>query len=135
MVEYIEYKGKKYAVRVSYYALKMTRKESGKDQVEFDESMKSALKSPETFDIEIYETMLWYSLVAGAEFEGVELDLPREKIEFVLDGCFYEFMTIVENFQPKTDQLTGSEKKVEPKGNRQQKRTGKIIVDKPKIHM
>ena len=133
MVEYIEYKGKKYAVRVSYYALKMTRKESGKNEGNFNKSMQEALKHPEKFDIEIYETMLWFALLAGAEFEDTKLTIPREKMEFVLDGCFTEFMAIIEKFQPKGSELVGDEKKEEPKGNRQQRRTGKTIVEKEQL--
>ncbi len=132
MVEYIEYKGKKYAVRVSYYALKMTRKESGKNEGDFNKSMQESLKHPEKFDIEIYETMLWFALLAGAEFEDTKLDIPREKMEFVLDGCFTEFMAIIEKFQPKELQSAG-EKKDEPEGNRSQRRTGKTIVKKKQL--
>lgn len=85
MVEYITYKGKKYAFRVSYYALKKTVDELKEKGI--DSSMNNILNG----DLSVYEPLLYYSLVSGAKAVGKELDLKREDIVDVLDECFLEF--------------------------------------------
>ena len=135
MVRVIEYKGKQLPIRVSYYAMKMTRremkkKESGSTQteLEFQDKLKEIETNPEAFDIETYETMLWYALKAGAEHEDTEVTIPREKMEFVLDMCFKEFMEMVSEFTPQMtgdateDGETTEIKKVVPVENRRQRR-------------
>ena len=125
MVEYIEYKKKKYPIRVSYYALKMTRKDTGQTEDGLVKSMSVADRDAMEM-VEMYESLLWYALVAGAEVDGTELDIPREKMEFVLDECFQEFLALVEKFYP-SEEAPG--KKIVPVGNRQQRRTKKKLVE------
>ena len=84
----IEYKGKKYPVRVSYYALKMLRAETGKN-------IEDAEK-----DMAIYESLLYHSLVAGANYTGQELDLDKEQMVWMLDACFTDFIAALGKFFP-----------------------------------
>lgn len=92
MVEYITYKGKKYAFRVSYYALKKTVDELKEKGI--DSSMNNILNG----DLSVYEPLLYYSLVSGAKATDKELDLKREDIVDVLDECFLEFTKKLPNF-------------------------------------
>jgi hypothetical protein len=97
MIEYIKYKGKKYPVRISTYAMKMLQKETDKS---VDDLM-------EVTDIALYEPLLYYSMVAGAKAEGSELDIKREDVEWVLDECFIEFVQLIPKFFPKNAEVGG----------------------------
>jgi len=127
MVEYIEYKKKKYPVRVSYFALKKVREETGED---FTKAIQSAQEDGGVnFDMSIYESMLYYALIAGAEATDTKMELKKEKMEFVLDECFIDFINLMQKFFPQ-EMIDG--KKIAPGKNRQQKRSGKILVEEKK---
>jgi len=91
MIEYIKYRGKKYPIRISTYAMKMFQKETEKT---VDDLM-------DINDIALYEPLLYYSMVAGAKAEGTELDIKKEDIEWVLDECFVEFVKLIPKFFPE----------------------------------
>ena len=82
----IKYKGKDYPVRVSYYALKMLRAETGKN-------IEDAEK-----DIAIYESLLYHSLMAGAQYTGQQLDLKKDDMVWMLDACFDQFVAALGKF-------------------------------------
>jgi hypothetical protein len=104
MIEYIKYKGKKYPVRISTYAMKMLQKETDKS---IDDLM-------DVTDIALYEPLLYYAMIAGAKAEGVNLDIAKEDIEWVLDECFVEFVQLIPKFFPE-NMAGGGEKKVRVK--------------------
>jgi hypothetical protein len=83
----IEYKGSKYPVRVSHMALKGLKADTGKT-VE-DLSMKN---------IELYESLFYHSLRAGAEYTGQPMTLKKEDMEKVLDACLFQFVGLIPQF-------------------------------------
>ena len=97
MTEFLYYKGKELPVRVSFYALKHTKRETKKDV--FD-----------NFDLDMFEPLLFYSLKAGHKAEGIDLDIKREDVEFVLDEVLQDFMKLVKAF---TKSFIGDEVKEE----------------------
>jgi hypothetical protein len=107
MIEYIKYKEKKYPVRISTYAMKMFQKETEKS---IDDLM-------DINDIALYEPLLYYSMIAGAKAEGVELDIPKEDIEWVLDECFVEFIRLIPKFFPE-NVVGGGQAEVFPKNRK-----------------
>lgn len=84
----ITYKGKQYPVRISYYALKMLRSETGKN-------IEDAHK-----DMALYEALLYYALVAGHNYTGKELDIKKEDMVWMLDVCFDQFVAALQHFFP-----------------------------------
>jgi hypothetical protein len=94
MIKNIEYKGKQYPVRVSYYALKKTQQEM-KNQKDGKELTMEQIMSG---DIETYEPLLYYALMAGHHFENKELEIKREEIEWVLDECLNHFIELLPSF-------------------------------------
>jgi len=109
MVEYINYKKKRYPVRVSYFALKHMSKETDGKKMDFQDIG--------SMDIEMYEALLFYSLRAGANADDVEFTFKREQMEMVLDECLMEFVNLIPKFFPK---VTGEEE-----GNNQNKKKRK----------
>ena len=100
IVQFLPFRGQKYPVRISYYAIKKFQQETGKAIEELDT------------DIALLESLLWYGLVAGAQAENNELTLKREDMEFVLDESLIEFNEILMSFFPlATDSDPKSKKK------------------------
>ena len=97
-MDYLSFKGQKYPVRVSYYALKQYQVETGKGIESIDE------------DLTNLETLLYYSLVAGAKAEDKKLPLKKEDMEFFLDESLTEFNQILIGSFPDA-KSTGSKKK------------------------
>jgi hypothetical protein len=91
MIEFINYKKKKYPVRISYRALQGFKKDTGKS---FDEMGDDA-------DLEYYESLLFHSLVSGAKANDLELELTQKDMEDVLDECFMEFIGLIPKFFPE----------------------------------
>lgn len=88
-MDYLDYKGEKWPVRVSYYALKQYQLETGKGIESIDEELSNL------------EILLHYALVAGCNKENKEFTLKREDMEFFLDESLNEFNTILlGSFQP-----------------------------------
>lgn len=79
MIEFINYQGEKYPIRISYYVLMMAQKESGLKLEELDSNLESQ------------QSILWYALVAGARMAKKELTLKREDMVWVLDESYIEF--------------------------------------------
>ena len=88
-VKYITYKGVKYPILVSYYAISRFQDETCLSISELGSNLSNV------------EILLWYSLVAGHEAAGKELTLIREKIPFMLDECLVEFNSLASTFYPE----------------------------------
>ena len=99
-MDIIKYKEKEYPVKVGYYALKHTSKEVKEKHGGADMSMDDILGA----DIEVYEPLLYHSLVMGAKIMDKPLDLGREDMEFILDSCLVEFTDIVTKSFPSPKQ-------------------------------
>ncbi len=110
MVEYINYEGRELPVRISYYVLKMFKKEKGVSI--------SDLSQKDT-DVEVYESLLYYGLVSGHKADKIPLpkEVCPENMEDILDECFMEFMALMPKFFPDEE---GKKKKAPM--NRAQKR-------------
>ena len=98
-MNYLTFKGEKYPVRVSYYALKQYQVETGKGIESIDE------------DLSNLEILLYYSLVAGCKAEDKELPLKKEDMEFFLDESLTEFNEILLGSFPDAAKGPGSKKK------------------------
>ncbi len=99
IVQYLPFRGQKYPVRISYYAIKKFQQETGKAIEELDS------------DISLLESLLWYGLVAGAQAENSELTIKREDMEFVLDESLVEFNEMLMSFFPLPSGQTSNSKK------------------------
>lgn len=97
MVEQITYNNKQYPFRVGYYAIKHA-------SLEIKETTGKELSMDDIFSeeagMEIYEPLLYHSLVVGAKVTDIPLDLKREDMEFVLDFCLFEFVSKLVTFFP-----------------------------------
>jgi hypothetical protein len=86
MVEYVVIKGEKLPVRISYYALK---------HVQEDLKREMDLSTPEGWDFEVLECLLFYGLKRGHEMENKPFSFKKEDMENALDLCFTEFLDII----------------------------------------
>lgn len=93
IIKYIEYRKKKYPVRIAYRALMMLEEETGKS---FQE-----MQSKEEVPIKIYQTLLYHSLIAGANAQEVKMTLKEEDMIDVLDECFMDFVGMIPAFFPE----------------------------------
>jgi hypothetical protein len=90
MIEYLTYKEVKYPIRISYYALKMFKKETNK---ELENIMSDN-------NIELLEPLLFYSLEAGAQAIDQKFIIKRELVQWMLDENWQEFVKIIAKFFP-----------------------------------
>lgn len=97
--EKITYKGEKWPVRISYYAIKQFTKDTGVDIRDIDK------------DVAYLEVLLWYGLVAGCNAESKELTIKREEMEFMLDESMGEFNNAIIAFFPTGVTPDGTAKK------------------------
>ena len=97
--EDITYKGVKWPVRISYYALKQFTKDTGVDIRDIDK------------DVSYLETLLWFGLIAGCNAVDRELTLKREEMEFILDESMAEFNEAIIKFFPTGKPETIGDKK------------------------
>jgi len=88
-MDYLAYKGEKWPVRVSYYALKQYQLETGKGIETIEE------------DLTNLEILLHYSLVAGCRADDKEFSLQREDMEFILDESLTSFNQILTGSFPE----------------------------------
>lgn len=89
MVEFMEYKGEKFPVRISWYVLTMASKEN-----------KLSLEELET-SLDAQADMLWYAIEAGYHFANKDFkDFPfaREEAKWILDANYLEFQRILAEF-------------------------------------
>lgn len=105
-------------LRVSYYALKMFKVETGKDFM-LSKTDSSALEMAD------FETLLFYSLEKGHKMmnrsfsftrDGKEIPFTKEIMEDVLDEVLFDFINIIPEFFPKgkNEPQTDVEKKEIP---------------------
>ena len=92
--EDITYKGVKWPVRISYYAIKQFTKDTGVGIADIDK------------DISYLETLLWFGLIAGCNAVDRELTLKREDMEFILDESMEEFNSLIMRFFPTNNNPT-----------------------------
>lgn len=95
MVKYISINNKKYPVRVGYSALVQCKEKHGK-----------SFEAMGSDDLEMFETVLWASLVSGSKQTGEELDLDKADIQFYLDDCLLEFRDVIQDFFVKMTEKT-----------------------------
>ena len=100
MEQYISYNQEDYPVKIGYYALKHTAREVKKTTGE-----ELAIEDILSSSIEVLEPLLFYSLQMGAKVTKTEFAFVREDMEFVLDECMQEFMTIIPTFFPNADDM------------------------------
>ena len=93
IIKYIEYKGSTYPVRIAYRALMMLEEETGKS---FQDMQKE-----ENVPIKMYQTLLFHSLVAGANAKEVKMTLKEDQMIDVLDECFMDFVEMIPAFFPE----------------------------------
>jgi len=70
MVDYIEYKGKQYPVRIKYSSVMNAAKEAAAKKME---------------DLESLTLVLYYGLKSGHQFTGDEMTLTRDDMQWILD--------------------------------------------------
>ena len=100
MVKFLEYKGDKLPVRVSYYALKMLKEKEG-----------LSMSSMADDDYTAYEALLFYALKKGHEVEGKEFKLTMEDMEAIMDEVFFDFVKLIPLFFPQIDLPKGGDQK------------------------
>ena len=93
MVEYLTYKEVKYPVRISYYALKMFKKET-------DKELENIINDN---NVELLEPLLFYALEAGAKATDKELTVKREDVQWMLDEIWQDFIKVIAIFFPPID--------------------------------
>jgi len=105
MIHIINFQGKKLPVRISYYALTRFMQETGG-------TMADIVSEPGKInpgDLIKLETLLWFSLEAGAEIEGKPLEITRDKVAFVMDQNTAEFSEILKEYINSNNQVSVSE--------------------------
>ena len=109
MIEYIEYKKKKYPIRISYMAIMGLKKDTGKGLEDMGSGM----------DEKTIESLLFHSLKSGAVAEGNEMPFKKADLVDILEECFMDFISMIPKFFPdnKAGQSAGKQLP-----NRQQRR-------------
>lgn len=109
MIEYIEYKEKKYPVRISYMAIMGLKKDTGKGLEDMGDGM----------DKSTIESLLYHSLKSGAAAEGKEMPFKKADLVDILEECFISFLSLIPKFFPdnKPGKSVGK-----PQPNRQARR-------------
>jgi hypothetical protein len=105
MTENLKYENKDFPISVAYYALKHTSREltaEGQEDLSIDQILSGNLES--------YEPLLWYSLVAGHKKEGKELTIQREDMEMMLDDVLWQFIALIPKFFPTGNVLKETHK-------------------------
>jgi len=117
MVQYIEYKEKKYPVRISYRALVGLKKDTGKSFEELSEGG----------DLEFYEPLLYHALISGAKAVDTEMPFKLKDMPDILDECWMSFSSTIGAFFPSDEEVEegGEEGNFQPKGNRAVRRKKK----------
>lgn len=111
-VKFIKYRDKDHPVRVSYWATKKFKEETGMnfggDYKYNDEGFITLVEGKE-FKMEHYELLLFYALKAGkkAKDDKIEIDFTKDDMEFILDECMHEFMEMVRDFTAETLKAQG----------------------------
>lgn len=119
MVEYIEYNNEKIPVRISKYALTMLKKETGKT---FDEIINEN-------DLELYDVMIYHSIVSGYKAEGKELPFTREDAEWfnISEDIFWKFIEVLPKFIPQLEDQGLVKKKTLPENRNQRRQAARQI--------
>lgn len=88
-VEFIEYNGKKYPIKLGIYSLMLLQKREGI-------SLDDINSNPE-----LYAPILFMALQQGSQITKEPLDLLEDEMTAVLDDCFVEFTTLLPKFFPE----------------------------------
>lgn len=87
----IDFKGKKIPIRISYYAIK-----------KFQEDTKKSLSDLGN-DLSLIEILVWYAIIAGYKYKGLEMDFKREDVEWLLDESLQQVMGQIGEQQAKPE--------------------------------
>lgn len=98
MIKFIEFEKEKHPIRVSYFAMKMFKEDTGKSISDVDGED----------DLEMWELILYYSLMAGYRAMKKEMSFKKEDMVDVLDECFTDFIAMVPEFFQKQSPATVS---------------------------
>ena len=90
MVKKLTFKGKEYPYRVSYYALKHFSLETGREY--------NPTGAQTAEDLEDLEILLFHAMRGECISEGVDFDIKKEDMEFVLDKNFMDLMESIQAF-------------------------------------
>ena len=85
MVRHISYKGKELPILITFFSLFRTEEETGKS---LDE--KSTYKE--------FETLFYYALLEGHDFEDLEFDISKHKAALILGSVFKQFKDFIPEF-------------------------------------
>ena len=102
MIKHITVDGKQYPIRISYFALKKTEEDTGKSLVDIKDN-----------DYLVYETLLYYSLLKGAEITGEPMKFQKADMEKVMDEVFFDFIALIPLFFTKQEKNVLQEKRGE----------------------
>lgn len=92
-VQYLNYDGKKYPVKLGHYSLRLFQQEHGA-------SLEDAQK-----DMKLFQHLIWKALNQGARKTKEELDLEFEDMVDVLDECMIEFALAIPKFFPSQEDI------------------------------
>jgi hypothetical protein len=87
MVEFIKYNDEELPVRVSYFAISMVKKKTGK-----------SLSAVQDEDYDLYEALLFYALMQGHTITKKPFNFVLEDMPQILDQCFVDFLKIIPKF-------------------------------------
>jgi len=83
MIHNLNFDGTEYPAIITYSVLKNLAKDTkSASLVELDQQIQN---------VEMFESILWYSLIAGHRIEKKHLDLKRDQMEEFLDYCLIDF--------------------------------------------
>jgi hypothetical protein len=89
MIKYLDYKGEKIPIIISYYALTRWSAETGLkiDQLDRIDD-----------NLELVEPLIYHSITAGCHEEKKKNPFKREDFSFVLDHLFGQFLNEMKSF-------------------------------------
>ena len=76
----VKFRGKEYSYRVDFYAIKEYQAETGKS---FEDTIQAGLLSKD--GLEALELIYYYAIKGQCIFEGVDFDLKKEDMVFLLN--------------------------------------------------
>jgi hypothetical protein len=103
MIKKITYRGKQYPYRVSYFALKHFSIDTGR---EYAPSGASSAQ-----DLQDLEILLYHAIRGECKVQGVEFDIEKDEMEFVLDEGFMDIMESIQAFSQAVEKAAAPPRK------------------------
>lgn len=105
MIQYLEYKSKKYPVKLGYKALKHLKAEN----IDLSKAMG---EDGANIDYEVFEPVLFHALEQGHSYVQKTNPFKREDMEDVLEDCLFDFVAMIPAFfqtppKPGTSKTVG----------------------------